>query len=144
VKTDARPPSTPGITLAIESQLRKSAMVPVISDFLFADAPRLITELATLNAVHDVFVLMADVRFAYEVPEVSAGWVEAFDIESGETRVLSRRELRVLGDRVAAWQDDIIRAGRTAGLDVVRVGLDRWEMETALASFAAERRLRKM
>ena len=135
---------TPGITLAIESQLRKSAMVPVISDFLFAGAPRLVTELATLNAVHDVFILMADVRFAYEVPEVSAGWIEAFDVESGETRVLSRRELRYLGDRVASWQDDIVRTGRAAGLDVVRVGLDRWEMETALASFAAERRLRKM
>jgi uncharacterized protein (DUF58 family) len=136
--------STPGITLAIESQLRKAAMVPVISDFLFADAPRLITELATLNAVHDVFILMADVRFAYEVPEVSAGWIEAFDVESGETRVFSRRELRRLGDRVGSWQDEIVRTGRAAGLDVVRVGLDRWEMETALASFAAERRLRKM
>ena len=141
---DLRPHSTPGITLAIESQLRKAAMVPVISDFLFPDALRLITELASLNAVHDVFVLLADVRFAYEVPEVSAGWIEAFDIESGETRVLSRRELRRLGERVASWQDDIARAGAAAGLDVVRVGLDRWEMETALASFAAERRLRKM
>ena len=134
----------PGITFAIEGQLRKSAMVPVISDFLFADAPRLMTELATINAVHDVFILMADVRFAYEAPAVSAGWIEAFDIESGETRVLSRRELQRLGDRVASWQDDIVRCGRAAGLDVVRVGLDRWEMETALATFAAERRLRKM
>jgi uncharacterized protein (DUF58 family) len=141
---DLRPHAMPGITLAIESQLRKAAMVPVISDFLFPDAPRLVTELASLNAVHDVFVLLADVRFAYEVPEVSAGWIEAFDIESGETRVLSRRELRRLGERVASWQDDIARTGAAAGLDVVRVGLDRWEMETALASFAAERRLRKM
>ena len=139
---DLRPPFS--ITLAIEGQLRKSAMVPVISDFLFADASRLIAELATLNAVHDVFILMADVRFAYDVPEVSAGWIEAFDVESGEMRVLSRRELSRLGDRVASWQDDIVRTGRAAGLDVVRVGLDRWEMETALASFAAERRLRKM
>jgi uncharacterized protein (DUF58 family) len=141
---DAANRSTPAITLAIESQLRKAAMVPVISDFLFPDAPRLIAELASLNAVHDVFVLMADVRFAYEVPDVSAGWIEAFDIESGETRVLSRRELRRLGDRVAAWQEDIVRTAGAAGLDVVRVGLDRWEMETALATFAAERRLRKM
>ena len=31
-----------------------------------------------------------------------------------------------------------------AGLDVVRVGLDRWQMETALVEFTAERRLRKM
>ena len=143
-RNDVRPQSSSAITVAIEGQLRKAAMVPVISDFLFPDAPRLVAELATLNAVHDVFLLVADVRFAYEMPDLSAGWIEAFDIESGETRVLSRRELRHLGDRVTAWQDDIVRTGRAADLDVVRVGLDRWEMETALAEFAAERRLRKM
>ncbi len=136
--------SSPGITMAIESQLRKSAMVPVISDFLFPDALRLIAELSSLNAVHDVFLLMADVRFAYEVPDVGAAWIEAVDVESGETRVLSRREVRRLGERVAAWQEDIMRTARAASLDLVRVGLDRWEMETALAAFAAERRLRKM
>jgi uncharacterized protein (DUF58 family) len=132
------------IATAIESQLRKSAMVPVISDFLFSGAAQLIAELSSLNVVHDVFLLMADVRFAYELPDVSAGWIEAFDVETGETRVLSRRELHRLGDRVGAWQEDVIRMARGAGLDVVRVGLDRWEMETALAAFAAERRLRKM
>jgi len=132
------------ITAAIESQLRKAAMVPVISDFLFADARQLVAELSSLNAVHDVFLLVADVRFAYELPDLSAGWIEAFDVETGETRVVSWRELRRLGDRVAAWQEDVIRMARDAGLDAVRVGLDRWEMETALASFAAERRLRKM
>jgi uncharacterized protein (DUF58 family) len=148
VMNDLRPHavrgSSPGITAAIEGQLRKSAMIPVISDFLFPGAPRLIAELSSLNGVHDVFLLMADVRFAYDVPDVSAGWVEAFDIETGERRVLSRRELQRLGDRVGAWQEDIIRIGREADLDVVRVGLDRWQMETALATFAAERRLRKM
>ena len=147
-KNDVRPhvagASSPAITVAIESQLRKSAMVPVISDFLFPDAPRLIAELSSLNAVHDVFLLMADVRFAYDVPDIAAGWIEAFDIESGETRVLSRREVRRLGERVTAWQEDIIEMGRAADLDVVRVGLDRWQMETTLATFAAERRLRKM
>jgi len=37
----------------------------------------------------------------------------------------------------------VARQARDAGLDVVRVGLDRWEMETALVEFTAERRLRK-
>jgi len=132
------------IIVATESQLRKSSLVPVVSDFLFADAPRVIGELALLNAVHDVFLLMADVRFAYQLPAVSDGWIEAYDVESGRTRVLSRRELRRLGERVVAWQDDIERTARDAGLDVVRVGLDRWQMETALVEFTAERRLRKM
>jgi uncharacterized protein (DUF58 family) len=132
------------IIVAIESQLRKASLVPVISDFLFPDADWLVKELSLLNAVHDVFLLMADVRFAYELPSVSDGWIEAYDVESGQTRVLSRRELRRLAVRVGAWQDRIAALARDAGLDVVRVGLDRWQMETALVEFTAERRLRKM
>jgi uncharacterized protein (DUF58 family) len=132
------------IIVGIESQLRKASLVPVISDFLFPDADTLVQELALLNAVHDVFLLVADVRFAYELPAVSDGWVEAYDIENGRTRVLSRRELRRLAARVAAWQERIESLARSSGLDVVRVGLDRWQMETALVEFTAERRLRKM
>jgi uncharacterized protein (DUF58 family) len=129
---------------AIESQVRKASLVPVISDFLFTDAQVLIRQLSHLNAVHDIFLLMADVRFAYEVPSVSDGWVEVFDIESGRVRVLSRREMRRLATRISEWQDEIERLARDADLDIVRVGLDRWEMETALVKFTAERRLRKM
>ena len=132
------------IVAAIESQVRKASLVPVISDFLFADADALIRQLSHLNAVHDIFLLMADVRFAYEVPSVSDGWVEVFDIESGRVRVLSRREMRRLAARIGEWQDEIERLARDADLDIVRVGLDRWEMETALVKFTAERRLRKM
>ena len=132
------------IVAAIESQVRKASLVPVISDFLFADANALIRQLSHLNAVHDIFLLMADVRFAYEVPSVSDGWVEVFDVESGRVRVLSRREMRRLAARIGEWQDEIERLARDADLDIVRVGLDRWEMETALVKFTAERRLRKM
>jgi len=132
------------IVAAIESQVRKASLVPVISDFLFADAGTLIRQLSHLNAVHDVFLLMADVRFAYDVPAVSDGWVEVFDVESGRVRVLSRREMRRLSARIGEWQDEIERLARDADLDIVRVGLDRWEMETALVKFTAERRLRKM
>jgi uncharacterized protein (DUF58 family) len=132
------------IVAAIESQVRKASLVPVISDFLFADANALFRQLSHLNAVHDIFLLMADVRFAYEVPSVSDGWVEVFDIESGRVRVLSRREMRRLAARIGEWQDEIERLARDADLDIVRVGLDRWEMETALVKFTAERRLRKM
>jgi uncharacterized protein (DUF58 family) len=132
------------IVAAIESQVRKASLVPVVSDFLFADADVLIRQLSHLNAVHDIFLLMADVRFAYDIPQVSDGWVEVFDIESGRTRVLSRREVRRLADRIGEWQTEIERLARDADLDVVRVGLDRWEMETALVKFTAERRLRKM
>jgi hypothetical protein len=46
--------------------------------------------------------------------------------------------------RVHKWQEEICRLARDADLDIVRTGLDRWEMETALVEFIAERRLRKM
>ena len=66
------------------------------------------------------------------------------DLETGRTRVFSRREVRRLADRVDTWQQDIMRLARDADLDIVRVGLHRWEMESVLAKFAAERRLRKV
>jgi uncharacterized protein (DUF58 family) len=132
------------VIMGIESQVRKSALVPVISDFLFPDVQHILEELSKLNAVHDVFLLMADARFAYDVPRVSDGWIDVFDIESGRTRVLSRREVGRLAERATAWQDEVGRMAKDHDLDVVRVGLDRWEMETALVEFTAERRLRKM
>ena len=102
--TDA--PSGPrDVVTAIEGHLRRAAVVPVISDFLFADAKRVVDELALVDAVHDVFLLMADVRFAYEMPRVSDGWIEAFDVETGRTGVFSRREMARLGRRATEWQD---------------------------------------
>jgi uncharacterized protein (DUF58 family) len=131
------------VTASIESHLRKTSLVPVISDFLFADAPRVLHELSLLNGMHDVFLMMADVRFAYALPAASAGWIEVFDIETGGTRVVSRRELARLASRVEEWQERVMRLARDADLDIVRVGLDRWEMETTLVEFVRERRLRK-
>jgi uncharacterized protein (DUF58 family) len=136
--------AAPGdVMAAIESHLRKTSLVPVISDFLFADAPRVINELSLLNGMHDVLLMMADVRFAYELPAASAGWIETFDVETGSTRVVSRRELARLALRVEQWQEQVMRLARDADLDIVRVGLDRWEMETTLVEFVRERRLRK-
>jgi uncharacterized protein (DUF58 family) len=136
------PPGDFGAMIA--AHLRRTSLVPVISDFLFADAGRVISELSRLNALHDIFLIMVDVRFAYELPDVRAGWIEIFDVEAGTTRILSRRELRQLAVRIEEWQEHIQRLARDADLDIVRVGLDRWEMETALVNFVAERRLRKV
>ena len=129
---------------AIAAQLRRTSLVPVISDFLFSDAERVISELSRLNAVHDVFLIMVDVRFAYDLPAIGAGWIEIFDVETGTTRIVSRRELRLLAVRIEEWQEHLQRLARDVDLDIVRVGLDRWEMETALVNLVAERRLRKL
>ena len=131
------------VTATIAGHLRKTSLVPIISDFLFADAPRVIKELSILNASHDVFLMMVDARFAYQMPPVSAGWIQTFDVETGTTRTVSRREFSRLAARIEEWQETILQLARDADLDMVRVGLDRWEMETTLVEFVAERRLRK-
>ena len=131
------------MTSVIEGHLRKTSMVPVISDFLLPNAPQVIKELALLNGMHDVVLIMADVRFAYQLPSASAGWIEVFDVETGGTRIVSRRELSRMAARIEEWQKQIGDIARDNDLDLVRVGLDRWEMETTLVEFVHERRLRK-
>jgi hypothetical protein len=88
--------------------------------------------------------MMADARFAYQLPPVSAGWIETYDVETGSTRTVSRREFARMAVRVEEWQQHILQLARDGDLDIVRVGLDRWEMETTLVEFAAARRLRKI
>ena len=131
------------VATTIGGHLRRTAMVPVISDFLFADAAERIREIAELNSVHDVFLVMIDSAFAFELPDVSAGWVSAFDIETGESRLMSRRELRGLATRVRAWQDGLERQAHERGLDVLRIGVDQAQSLPALLEFVMVRRLRK-
>ena len=138
-------PAAPGdLGETIAAHLRRPSLVPVISDFLFADPARIMSELSRLNARHDVFLIMVDVRFAYQLPDVRAGWIEIFDVEAGTTRIVSARELRQVAVRIEEWQEHVQRLARDADLDIVRVELDRWEMEAALVSLVAERRLRKV
>jgi uncharacterized protein (DUF58 family) len=131
------------LAITIGGHLRRTTMLPVISDFLFQDAPERVKEIAELNSVHDVFLVMIDSAFAFELPDVSAGWVSAFDVETGETRLMSRRELRHLADRVHTWQDDLERQAHDRGLDVLRLGVDPERSLPALLEFVMVRRLRK-
>ena len=115
----------------------------MISDFLFEDASARIKELAELSSVHDVFLVMIDSAFAFELPDVSAGWINAFDIETGESRLMSRRELRALASRVRAWQDELEREAHGRDLDVLRIGVNEEQSLPALLEFVMVRRLRK-
>lgn len=131
------------VATTIGGHLRRTALLPVISDFLFPDAAERIAELAELNSVHDVFLVMIDSAFAFELPDVSAGWITAFDIETGESRLMSRRELRGLATRVRSWQNDLERQAHERGLDVLRLGVNEQESLPALLEFVMVRRLRK-
>ena len=131
------------LSTRIAGVIRKPSLIPVISDFLFDDAQAVIEELTQLNSIHDVILVLIDAAFAYDMPAVSSGWVEAFDVETGRSRVLSRRSLRALGAQAREWQDNVQQVAKAADLDVLRFGLDEIASAIALSEFVAERRLRK-
>jgi uncharacterized protein (DUF58 family) len=123
--------------------LRKTSMVPVISDFLFDNVERLVKDLSLLNSLHDVFLGIVDASFAFELPGVSAGWVETFDVESGRSRVMSRRELMAMAGKVREWQDNVVQIAKKSGLDALRLEGDPTKFDVALLEWVAERRLRR-
>jgi uncharacterized protein (DUF58 family) len=132
------------ISTSLGGFVHRQAMLPIISDFLWDDAPEVLKELSMLNATHDVFLVLIDSAFAFELPEVSAGWMEIVDVESGQARTISRRAYRQLADRAREWQDQIRRQAKDAGLDIVSIGLDQAKADLALSEFVVERRLRKI
>ncbi len=131
------------LSMSLAGFMRKTSMVPVISDFLFDEAGAVLQELGHLNSSHDVFIVLIDSAFAFELPPISAGWIEAFDVETGRSKVMSRRALRTLSARTRTWQDEVARMAKAADLDVLRIGVDEQQTAIALSEFIAERRLRK-
>ena len=123
--------------------LRQTSLIPVVSDFLFDEPETLLGELAELKARHDVFVVLIDSAYAFELPSPSAGWIEGYDVETGRSRVISAGELRRLGQRVTEWQDTVGRTAHELGLEVLRLGAEADRFHEMLVEFLAERRLRK-
>jgi len=132
------------LSMTLAGFMRKTSMVPVISDFLFDNPGDVLQELGQLNSVHDVFIVLIDSAFAFELPPISAGWVEAFDVETGRARVMSRGSMKALSAKTRAWQDDVTRQAKDRGMDVLRIGLDDRQTAIAMSEFIAERRLRKV
>jgi hypothetical protein len=128
---------------ALGGFMRKTSLVAVVSDFLFDGVEPLVRELAHLNSLHDVFLVIVDASFAFELPGVSAGWIEAFDVESGRSRVMSRKELKTMATRVRGWQDEVARLAKQSGLDALRLGSNLAQFDVALLEWVAERRLRR-
>ena len=130
--------SAPDVSFA--GLLRKRSLVPVISDFLSEAAHPLLAELADLKTSHDVFLVLIDSAFAFELPRFSAGWIEAYDVETGQTRVISSGELAQLGARTREWQDMVERAARDRGLEVLRLGGKGQQFHDTLVAFLMERK----
>ena len=132
------------LSMSLAGFMRKTSMIPVISDFLFDNPGEVLKELGQLNNVHDVFIVLIDSAFAFELPKISAGWIEAFDVETGRARVMSRGTMSALAKRTRAWQDEVARTAKQHDMDVLRIGVDEQETAIAMSEFIAERRLRKV
>jgi uncharacterized protein (DUF58 family) len=132
------------LSMTLAGFMRKTSMVPVISDFLFDHPEEVLRELGQVNSAHDVFIVLIDSAFAFDLPPISAGWIEAFDVETGQARVMSRGSLRALSAKTRAWQDEVTRIAKDQGMDVLRIGVDDRETAIAMSEFIAERRLRKV
>ncbi len=131
------------ISTSLGGYVRRQSLLPVISDFLFDDAPDVLKELSLLEATHDVFLVLIDSAFAFNLPDVSAGWIEIVDVETGRARTVSRRKYRDLANRATRWQDELKGQARELGLDIVTIGLDQAKADLELSEFVVERRLRK-
>lgn len=128
----------------LESFLRSSSLLVLVSDCLLEGIDGLIERFALLTGEHDVILVMVDARPMFALPPVGAGWVEIFDVETGESRTVSRAAAAEMIGRVDEWQQAVVRQARSQGLDIVRVGAGRWELEEALSTCFAARRLQKL
>lgn len=131
------------ISSTLGGYLRNRALLPVISDFLFDDVRDVLRELSMLNGAHDVFIIVVDAAFAFELPALSSGWLDTVDVETGRATTLSRRAAGQLSDRARAWQDNVLAMAKDVDLDSVRISLDDATSDVALSEFVIERRLRK-
>ncbi len=131
------------LSTTLAGYVRNTALMPVISDFLFENPQGILRELSLLNGTHDVCIVLIDSAFAFELPAASTGWIETVDVETGRTRTMGRGAFLRMAARVREWQDEVARAATNLDLDVVRLGLDEAQADIALGQFVAERRLRK-
>jgi uncharacterized protein (DUF58 family) len=136
--------SVGGVGATLAGLLRSRSLVPVISDFLFERPQEVLRDLALMNATHDVFLVIIDSAFAFELPAVSSGWIDTMDVETGQSRIVSRAAYRKMAARVREWQAEVHRVAKDFDLEVVEVGPDQAKADLALSEFVAERRLRKM
>ena len=127
----------------LSALLRRTSLVPVVSDFLFDGAEVLLGELANLNARHDVFVVLIDTAYAFELAVAPAGWTEVCDVETGQAALLSAGELRSLAAEVRVWQDTVADRAEELGLEVLRLGADAGRFHESVVDFLADRRMRR-
>lgn len=128
------------IAEVISGNLRRTSMIVVVSDFLFPEAEPAIKELTDIRSGHDIFLVMVDASFPFEVGAFSDGWINGVDIETGEARLLSGSEFKKLGQRVKSYQKELELFSEKHGLEMVNTGKNKDDLAETLAEFFLARR----
>ena len=136
------PPGNGRLAETIAGELRRTSLVIVASDFLFPDVFSTLKELADLKQPHDLFLVMADSAFAFELPAISAGWVGCLDSETGASVDLPRSQIRELPRLIRSHQDAVADYAERLDVEVLRVLPDAEQFQGAIVDFFLERRLR--
>jgi uncharacterized protein (DUF58 family) len=142
-------PAAPGLwgeerlaeTLA--GELRRTSLVIVVSDFLSPDVFPTLKKLADLKQPHDLFLVMANSAFAFELPAISAGWIGCVDSETGARVELSHAQIRGLPRLITNHQNAIADYAERMDLEILRILPDAEQFQSAIVDFFLERRLRR-
>lgn len=124
-----------GLAGMIMGSLKRTSIIPVISDFLFPDTEDFIEALSVIKTRHDVFGVMVDCSFLFNLPEVPDGWVSCADVESGRPVLLSKLEFTRMVKRVTDYQDEAIQMAHEKGIEVVKLSRDRPQFFNDLTEF---------
>lgn len=125
----------------LQAHLKFFSVVPFISDFIFPQAEEIIRALKLLSSRHDVFVILVETDFTFDLPDGGDGWMECFDVESKRVRLYSRRELLAIPQKVRNHQCRIEERLKSEGVDVLRAGKELADFQRNLAEFFARRRV---
>ncbi|HPQ43476.1 MAG TPA: hypothetical protein PKZ42_04540 [Syntrophales bacterium] len=142
-------PAAPGLSeknrLAeiLAGELHRTSLVIVASDFFFPDVFSTLKELADLKQHHDVFLVMADSAFAFELPLFSSGLISCMDSETGMLVDLSRSQVQELPRLIREYQDAVADYAERSDLEVLRIFLEAEQFLMAIVDFFLERRLRR-
>ena len=114
-------PLSESMGFSLSGFTRRRAVVPIISDFLFSELDGFLEGVLAAKDSHDVFLVVVDSSVAFSLPAFSAGWLQGRDVETGQVRLFSSREIRRMPSVIKDYQRKVVDKARTRGIDALLV-----------------------
>ncbi len=129
----------------ITANLKRTSIVPVISDFLYEESEidGIIRCLNTVKLRHDLFVVMIDCSFLFNLESVSDSWIECVDVENGRTHLFSKKEFTRMANKIIDHQERAEEMLKGKGIEVIKVGVDKNSFFNTLIEFFFIRRTKR-